>query len=62
MSDMLTLHSSMVHVSHRLRLSRPLTTDTLRENIRDMAISLIACGIDPDRSIIFQQSMVCVVV
>uniref|UniRef100_A0A8C2CM62 tryptophan--tRNA ligase n=1 Tax=Cyprinus carpio TaxID=7962 RepID=A0A8C2CM62_CYPCA len=30
----------------------------LRENILDMAASLLACGIDPTRSILFQQSQV----
>jgi tryptophanyl-tRNA synthetase len=39
-------------------LSIACPTDTLRQNIRDMAISLIACGINPDKSIIFQQSRV----
>jgi tryptophanyl-tRNA synthetase len=40
------------------RSSIACPADTLRQNIRDMAISLIACGINPDKSIIFQQSRV----
>lgn len=30
----------------------------LRTNIVDMAASLLACGIDPERAILFQQSQV----
>ena len=33
-----------------------------RENIRDMIASLLACGIDPDKAILFQQSSVCMYV
>ena len=30
----------------------------LRQNIRQMAVCLLACGVDPDRTILFQQSQV----
>ena len=30
----------------------------LRSNVRKMAASLLACGVDPARSIVFQQSQV----
>lgn len=30
----------------------------LRENIRDIATCLLACGVDPEKSILFQQSKV----
>ena len=30
----------------------------LKRNIRSMAVSLLACGVDPQRSILFQQSQV----
>lgn len=42
------LHSLTVHQSPLL----------LKRNIRNMAISLLACGVDPHRSILFQQSQV----
>ena len=32
-----------------------------RENIRDMIASLLACGIDPDKAILFQQSSVSII-
>ena len=42
------LHSLTVHQAPLL----------LRRNIRSMAVSLLACGVDPKRSILFQQSQV----
>lgn len=42
------LHSLTVHQAPLL----------LKHNIRSMAISLLACGVDPQRSILFQQSQV----
>ncbi|KAI0209236.1 Tryptophan--tRNA ligase, mitochondrial [Lamellibrachia satsuma] len=39
-------------------LTLPQDPTKLRENIRDMAASLLACGIDPKKSILFQQSSV----
>ncbi|KAK0081533.1 hypothetical protein PV325_012017 [Microctonus aethiopoides] len=36
----------------------PQTASILRENIYNMAATLIACGIDPDKCILFQQSAV----
>ncbi|CAH1225020.1 WARS2 [Branchiostoma lanceolatum] len=36
----------------------PQDPDQLRENIYDMTACLLACGIDPDKSILFQQSSV----
>lgn len=36
----------------------PQDPATLRKNTRDAAISLLACGVDPNRSILFQQSAV----
>ena len=42
------LHSLTVH-------QRP---DTIKRNILDMTIALMACGVDPDKSILFQQSKV----
>ena len=43
------LHSLTVHQAPLL----------LRHNIKHTAISLLACGVDPQRSILFQQSRVC---
>lgn len=42
------LHSLTVHQAPLL----------LQRNIRSMAVSLLACGVDPERSILFQQSQV----
>lgn len=42
------LHSLTVHQA-------PLI---LRENIRQMAVCLLACGVDPKKTILFQQSQV----
>ncbi len=39
-------------------ITQPQEPQMLRENILDMAASLLACGIDPNRSILFQQSQV----
>ncbi|XP_072541259.1 LOW QUALITY PROTEIN: tryptophan--tRNA ligase, mitochondrial [Salminus brasiliensis] len=39
-------------------ITQPQDPQLLRENILDMAASLLACGIDPTRSILFQQSVV----
>ncbi|XP_073702100.1 tryptophan--tRNA ligase, mitochondrial [Garra rufa] len=39
-------------------ITQPQDPQTLRDNILDMAASLLACGIDPTRSILFQQSQV----
>lgn len=36
----------------------PQDASTLRHNILDMTASLLACGIDPERSVLFQQSKV----
>ncbi|XP_074644488.1 tryptophan--tRNA ligase, mitochondrial-like [Tubulanus polymorphus] len=36
----------------------PIKPSLLRKQIHDMVIALIACGIDPDQSILFQQSTV----
>lgn len=30
----------------------------LKQNIRQMAVCLLACGVDPDKTILFQQSQV----
>ncbi|KAM4609332.1 tryptophan--tRNA ligase, mitochondrial [Polymixia lowei] len=40
-------------------ITQPQDPARLRTNILDMAASLLACGIDPERSILFQQSQVC---
>lgn len=42
-------------------ITQPQDPQMLRENILDMAASLLACGIDPTRSILFQQSQVSLV-
>ncbi|CAH1800174.1 unnamed protein product, partial [Owenia fusiformis] len=42
------LHS--ITVSHK--------PDILRENIRDMVACLLACGLDPDKCVLFQQSSI----
>ncbi len=42
------LHSLTVHQAPLL----------LRENIRGMAVCLLACGVDPKKTILFQQSQV----
>ncbi|XP_034549420.1 tryptophan--tRNA ligase, mitochondrial [Notolabrus celidotus] len=39
-------------------ITQPQDPAQLRSNILDMAASLLACGIDPDRAILFQQSQV----
>lgn len=39
-------------------ITQPQDPQLLRDNILDMAASLLACGIDPTRSILFQQSQV----
>ncbi|XP_017560079.1 tryptophan--tRNA ligase, mitochondrial isoform X2 [Pygocentrus nattereri] len=39
-------------------ITQPQDPQLLRDNILDMAASLLACGIDPTRSILFQQSVV----
>ncbi|KAI7809110.1 tryptophan--tRNA ligase, mitochondrial [Triplophysa rosa] len=39
-------------------ITQPQDPQCLRENILDMVASLLACGIDPTRSILFQQSQV----
>lgn len=36
----------------------PQDASTLRHNILDMTASLLACGIDPERSVLFQQSKI----
>lgn len=39
-------------------LTVPQAPLLLRENVRGMAVCLLACGIDPRRSVFFQQSQV----
>uniref|UniRef100_A0A1A8FWU7 Tryptophan--tRNA ligase, mitochondrial n=2 Tax=Nothobranchius korthausae TaxID=1143690 RepID=A0A1A8FWU7_9TELE len=39
-------------------ITQPQDPDQLRNNILDMAASLLACGVDPERAILFQQSQV----
>uniref|UniRef100_A0A3Q3NE64 Tryptophan--tRNA ligase, mitochondrial n=2 Tax=Mastacembelus armatus TaxID=205130 RepID=A0A3Q3NE64_9TELE len=39
-------------------ITQPQDPEQLRSNILDMAASLLACGIDPERAILFQQSQV----
>ncbi|XP_076850452.1 tryptophan--tRNA ligase, mitochondrial isoform X1 [Brachyhypopomus gauderio] len=39
-------------------ITQPQDPQLLRDNILDMAASLLACGIDPARSVLFQQSVV----
>ncbi|KAF7709359.1 hypothetical protein HF521_016209 [Silurus meridionalis] len=39
-------------------ITQPQNPELLQSNIMDMAASLLACGIDPTRSILFQQSVV----
>ncbi|KAK3543404.1 hypothetical protein QTP70_020429 [Hemibagrus guttatus] len=39
-------------------ITQPHNPESLQNNILDMAASLLACGIDPTRSILFQQSVV----
>ncbi|KAF5902029.1 tryptophan--tRNA ligase, mitochondrial, partial [Clarias magur] len=39
-------------------ITQPQNPELLQNNILDMAASLLACGIDPTRSILFQQSVV----
>ncbi|XP_074551048.1 tryptophan--tRNA ligase, mitochondrial [Halichoeres trimaculatus] len=39
-------------------ITQPQDPDQLRSNILDMAASLLACGIDPDKAVLFQQSRV----
>ncbi|XP_053733324.1 tryptophan--tRNA ligase, mitochondrial [Synchiropus splendidus] len=39
-------------------ITQPQDPSQLRQNILDMAASLLACGIDPERAILFQQSQV----
>lgn len=39
-------------------ITQPQEPLGLRGSILDMAASLLACGVDPDRSVLFQQSQV----
>ncbi|XP_038128300.1 tryptophan--tRNA ligase, mitochondrial [Cyprinodon tularosa] len=39
-------------------ITQPQDPDQLRNNILDMAASLLACGINPEKAILFQQSQV----
>lgn len=39
-------------------MTTPYKPDTLRANTKNMFLSLIACGVDPEKSILFVQSMV----
>uniref|UniRef100_A0A4W4F498 Tryptophan--tRNA ligase, mitochondrial n=2 Tax=Electrophorus electricus TaxID=8005 RepID=A0A4W4F498_ELEEL len=39
-------------------ITQPQDPQLLRDNILDMAASLLACGIDPARAVLFQQSVV----
>ncbi|XP_060784704.1 tryptophan--tRNA ligase, mitochondrial isoform X2 [Neoarius graeffei] len=39
-------------------ITQPQKPELLQNNVLDMAASLLACGIDPTRSILFQQSVV----
>uniref|UniRef100_A0A3P9JTJ8 Tryptophan--tRNA ligase, mitochondrial n=1 Tax=Oryzias latipes TaxID=8090 RepID=A0A3P9JTJ8_ORYLA len=39
-------------------ITQPQDPDQLRSNILDLAASLLACGIDPEKAILFQQSQV----
>ncbi|XP_055086665.1 tryptophan--tRNA ligase, mitochondrial isoform X1 [Periophthalmus magnuspinnatus] len=39
-------------------ITQPQDPEQLRANILDMAASLLACGIDPEKAILFQQSQV----
>lgn len=39
-------------------ITQPRDPEQLRSGVLDMAASLLACGIDPERSVLFQQSQV----
>lgn len=39
-------------------ITQPQDPAQLKGNVLDMAASLLACGIDPERAILFQQSQV----
>lgn len=39
-------------------ITQPQEPPQLRSSILDMAASLLACGVDPERSVLFQQSQV----
>lgn len=39
-------------------ITQPQDPDQLRSNILDLTASLLACGIDPEKAILFQQSQV----
>ena len=39
-------------------ITTPQDPQELKQSVKNMAISLLACGVDPDRSIIFKQSEV----
>lgn len=51
-------HDVIVCIADTEALVRLLDTTTLRDNILGTAATLIACGLDPDRTIIYQQSRV----
>ena len=40
-------------------ITLPQDPAILRQSIRNMAVYLLACGVDPEKSILFQQSQVC---
>ena len=56
------LQDSYDHVMYSIvdlhALTVPQAPFLLRKNIRDMASCLLACGVDPERSVLFQQSQV----
>lgn len=39
-------------------ITLPQDPATLRQSIRNMAVYLLACGVNPEKSILFQQSQV----
>jgi len=39
-------------------LTTPYEVEALRKNRREVIIDYLACGLDPDKSVIFQQAMV----
>ena len=53
-----TFDSVLYSVVDLHSLTTPQEPAALRRNVREMAASLLACGVDPKRSIVFQQSQV----
>jgi tryptophanyl-tRNA synthetase len=58
LQDLAQYSNIIISVVDLHAITVPQQTDILRRNINDMIASLLACGIDPKRTVLFQQSSV----